>query len=176
MPKLKTHSGAKKRFNLTKSGKVKRAHAFKSHLLNGHGKDTKRKRGLRAGAYADKTNESAIKVKGAMMTRKRRNKVLKLAKGYWGAKSKHFKMAKEQVMKSLKYAYTGRRLKKRDFRQLWITRISAACKMNGMNYSTFMNGLKKAGVEINRKMLAELAVNDKAAFTALTEMAKAQLG
>ena len=97
------------------------------------------------------------RVKGAMMTRKRRNKILKLAKGYWGAKSKHFKMANEQVMKSLTYAYTGRRLKKRDFRSLWITRISAACKMNGMNYSTFMNGLKKAGVEINRKMLAELA-------------------
>ena len=107
------------------------------------------------------------RVKGAMMTRKRRNKVLKLAKGYWGAKSKHFKMANEQVMKSLSYAYTGRRLKKRDFRSLWITRISAACKLNGMNYSTFMNGLKKAGVEINRKMLAELAVNDKAAFTAM---------
>ena len=110
-----------------------------------------------------------------MMTRKRRNKILKLAKGYWGAKSKHFKMANEQVMKSLTYAYTGRRLKKRDFRSLWITRISAACKLNGMNYSTFMNGLKKSGVEINRKMLAELAVNDKAAFTALTDMAKAKL-
>ncbi len=115
------------------------------------------------------------RVKGAMMTRKRRNKVLKLAKGYWGAKSKHFKMANEQVMKSLTYAYTGRRLKKRDFRQLWITRISAACKMNGMNYSTFMNGLKKSGVEINRKMLAEMAVNDQTAFVTLTEMAKAQL-
>ena len=115
------------------------------------------------------------RVKGAMMTRKRRNKTLKLAKGYWGNKSRHFKMANQAVMKSLTYAYTGRKLKKRDFRSLWITRISAACKMNGMNYSTFMNGLKKAGVEINRKMLAELAVNDKAAFTALTEMAKAQL-
>ena len=115
------------------------------------------------------------RVKGAMMTRKRRNKTLKLAKGYWGNKSRHFKMANQAVMKSLTYAYTGRRLKKRDFRQLWITRINAACKMNGMNYSTFMNGLKKAGVEINRKMLAELAVNDKAAFTALTEMSKAQL-
>ena len=103
------------------------------------------------------------RVKGAMMTRKRRNKVLKLAKGYWGAKSKHFKMANQQVMKSLSYAYTGRRLKKRDFRQLWITRISAACKLNGMNYSTFMHGLKAAGVEINRKMLAELAVNRGAA-------------
>ncbi len=115
------------------------------------------------------------RVKGAMMTRKRRNKVLKLAKGYWGAKSKHYKMANEQVMKSLQYAYVGRRLKKRDFRQLWIARINAACKMNGMNYSTFMHGLKLAGVEINRKMLAELAVNDKAAFTQLTELAKAKL-
>ena len=112
------------------------------------------------------------RVKGAMMARKRRNKTLKLAKGYWGAKSKHFKMANEQVMKSLQYAYTGRRLKKRDFRSLWITRISAGCKMNGMNYSTFVNGLKKAGVAINRKMLAEMAVNDAAAFTQLTEIAK----
>ncbi|HWS43578.1 MAG TPA: 50S ribosomal protein L20 [Pseudoflavonifractor sp.] len=115
------------------------------------------------------------RVKGAMMTRKRRNKILKLAKGYWGAKSKHFKMANEQVMKSLKYAYTGRRLKKRDFRQLWIARINAGCKMNGMNYSTFMNGLKKANITINRKMLSEMAINDKAAFTQLTEIAKSKL-
>ncbi len=115
------------------------------------------------------------RVKGAMMTRKRRNKILKLAKGYWGAKSKHYKMANEQVMKSLQYAYVGRRLKKRDFRQLWIARISAGCKMNGMNYSTFMHGLKLAGVEINRKMLAEMAVNDKAAFTQLTQLAKGKL-
>ena len=115
------------------------------------------------------------RVKGAMMTRKRRNKILKMAKGYWGAKSKHFKMANEQVMKSLTYAYVGRKRKKRDFRRLWITRISAACKLNGMNYSTFMNGLKKAGIEMNRKMLAELAVNDKAAFTQLTETAKKAL-
>ena len=112
------------------------------------------------------------RVKGAMMTRKRRNKTLKMAKGYWGAKSKHFKMANQAVMKSLTYAYVGRRLKKRDFRQLWITRISAACKINGMNYSTFMHGLKVAGIEINRKMLAELAVNDAAAFTKLVEIAK----
>ena len=115
------------------------------------------------------------RVKGAMMTRKRRNKILKMAKGYWGSKSKHFKMANQQVMKSLTYAYVGRRLKKRDFRKLWITRISAACKMNGMNYSTFMHGLKVAGVEINRKMLAELAVNDKAAFAQLVELAKKAL-
>ena len=115
------------------------------------------------------------RVKGAMMTRKRRNKILKLAKGYRGAKSKHYKMANEQVMKSLQYAYVGRRLKKRDFRQLWIARINAACKSNGMNYSTFMHGLKLANVEINRKMLAELAINDKAAFTQLTELAKGKL-
>ena len=112
------------------------------------------------------------RVKGAMMTRKRRNKMLKLAKGYWGAKSKHFKMANEQVMKSLTYAYVGRRLKKRDFRQLWITRISAACKLNGMNYSTFMHGLKLAGVAINRKMLSEMAINDPQSFAALVETVK----
>ena len=115
------------------------------------------------------------RVKGAMMTRKRRNKILKMAKGYWGAKSKHFKMANQAVMKSGVYAYVGRKRKKRDFRRLRITRISAACKLNGMNYSTFMNGLKKAGIEMNRKMLAELAVNDKAAFTQLTETAKKAL-
>ena len=112
------------------------------------------------------------RVKGAMMTRKRRNKVLKLAKGDWGSKSKHFKMANQAVMKSLTYAYTGRKLKKRDFRSLWITRISAACKMNGMNYSTFMHGLKVAGIEINRKMLSEMAISNPAAFTQLIEIAK----
>ena len=112
------------------------------------------------------------RVKGAMMTRKRRNKVMKMAKGYWGSRSKHFRVANEAVMKSLTYAYTGRRLKKRDFRSLWITRISAAAKMNGMNYSTFMHGLKVAGIEINRKMLAELAVNNEAAFAQLVELAK----
>ena len=95
------------------------------------------------------------RVKGAMMTRKRRNKTLKLAKGYFGAKSKHFKMAKQAVMKSGQYAYIGRKQKKRDFRKLWITRISAAAKMNGMNYSTFMNGVNKAGINLNRKMLSK---------------------
>jgi len=113
------------------------------------------------------------RVKGAIMTRKRRKKVLKLAKGYYGAKSKHFKMAKQAVYKSGQYAYIGRKQKKRNFRSLWITRISAACKMNGMNYSTFMNGLKKADVTLNRKMLSEIAIADPAAFTALAEKAKA---
>ena len=115
------------------------------------------------------------RVKRAMMTRKRRNKVLKLAKGYWGSKSKHFKMAKQAVMKSGNYAYIGRRLKKRDFRRLWITRISAACKMNGLNYSSFMHGLKLADVQIDRKMLSELATNNAAAFAQLAQLAKSKL-
>lgn len=115
------------------------------------------------------------RIKGALMTRKRRNKTLKLAKGYYGSKSKLFKTAKQAVMKSGQYAYIGRKQKKRDFRRIWITRISAACKQNNMNYSTFMNGLKKAGINLNRKMLSEIAIADSAAFTALTEQAKAAL-
>ena len=115
------------------------------------------------------------RIKGAMMTRKRRNKTLKMAKGYYGSKSSLFKTAKQAVMKSGQYAYVGRKQKKRDFRRLWITRISAACKLNGMNYSTFMNGLTKAGITLNRKMLSEIAIADPAAFTALTEKAKAAL-
>ncbi len=115
------------------------------------------------------------RIKGATMTRKRRNKVMKMAKGYYGSKSSLFKTAKQAVMKSGQYAYVGRKQKKRDFRRLWITRISAACKMNGMNYSTFMNGLNKAGIELNRKMLSEIAIADPAAFTALTEKAKEAL-
>ncbi len=112
------------------------------------------------------------RIKGALVTRKRRKKVLKLAKGYWGAKSKHFKMAKQAVMKSGNYAYIGRRHRKRDFRRLWITRISAACKMRGLNYSTFINGLKKANISLNRKMLSEIAISDESAFTSLVEQVK----
>ena len=115
------------------------------------------------------------RVKGAMMTRKRRKSVLKAAKGYWGAKSKHFRMAKEAVMKSGNYAFVGRKSKKRDFRRLWIARISAQAKVCGMNYSTLMHGLKKAGIDLNRKMLAEIAVSDKDAFAAIAEKAKAAL-
>ena len=115
------------------------------------------------------------RIKGAMMTRKRRNSVLKAAKGYWGAKSKHFRMAKQAVMKSGNYAFAGRRMKKRDFRALWITRISAQAKVCGMNYSTLMHGLKKAGINLNRKMLAEIAVADKEGFAALVEQARAAL-
>ena len=115
------------------------------------------------------------RIKGATMTRKRRNKVLKMAKGYYGSKAKLFKTAKQAVMKSGQYAYIGRKLKKRDFRRLWITRINAAAKMNGMNYSTLINGLKKAGINLNRKMLSEIAIADPAAFTAICEKAKAAL-
>ena len=115
------------------------------------------------------------RIKGAVATRKRRNRILKAAKGYWGSKSKHFKMAKQAVMKSGNYAFAGRKLKKRDFRRLWIARINAQAKANGMNYSTFMHGLKKAGIDLNRKMLAEIAVADKAAFAELVNKAKAAL-
>ena len=112
------------------------------------------------------------RIKGAMMTRKRRNKVLKLAKSYWGSKSTHFKMAKQAVKKSAVYAYVGRKQKKRDFRRLWIARISAAVKPYDINYSRFMNGLKKSGIEMNRKALSELAISDSAAFAALVDTAK----
>ena len=113
------------------------------------------------------------RIKGAMMTRKRRKKTLKLAKSFYGSKSKHFKMAKQQVMKSGNYAFVGRKAKKRDFRRLWIARINAACRAQGINYSTFMNGLKKAGIDLNRKMLSEMAINDSASFAKLVETAKA---
>ncbi len=115
------------------------------------------------------------RIKGALNTRKRHKKILKLAKGYRGSKSKLYRVANQAVMKSLAYSYTGRKHKKRDFRKLWITRISAAAKLNGMNYSRFMNGLKKANVDINRKMLSEIAINDPQAFAKLVETAKANL-
>ena len=112
------------------------------------------------------------RIKGAMMTRKRRNKVLKAAKGYWGSKSKHFKMAKQAVMKSGNYAYIGRKQKKRNFRALWITRINAACRLNDISYSRFIDGLKKANVTLNRKVLADMAVREPEAFANLVEVAK----
>ena len=115
------------------------------------------------------------RVKGGMSTKKRRNRVLKLAKGYRGAKSKQFRTAKQAVMKSLSYAYAGRKLRKREFRRLWIARINAAARLNGLSYSRFMNGLKNANVNINRKMLSELAISNPAAFTQLVETAKANL-
>lgn len=115
------------------------------------------------------------RVKGAMHTKKRHKRILKLAKGYYGAKSKQFKTAKQAVMKSGVYAYTGRRLKKRDFRKLWIARINAATRINGLSYSQFMHGLKVAGIDINRKMLSEMAINDASGFATLVETAKAKV-
>ena len=115
------------------------------------------------------------RVKGAMRTRKRHKKILKLAKGYWGSKSRSFRIANQAVMRSLVYAYRDRRAKKRDFRKLWITRINAAARLNGMSYSRFMNGLKVAGIELNRKVLADMAVFDAAGFASLVEKAKAAL-
>ena len=116
------------------------------------------------------------RVKRAVTTRNRRKKILKLAKGYWGAKSKRFKMANQAVMKSLTYAYVGRKRKKRDFRRLWITRINAACKINGMNYSRFMHGLKLSGITMNRKMLSEMAIHEPDAFAELCITAKGAVG
>ncbi len=113
------------------------------------------------------------RIKRAVNAQKKRRKIMKLAKGYWGAKSKQYRAAKEQVRRSLRYAYIGRKLRKRDMRRLWITRINAAARLNGMSYSTFINGLKKQNIEVNRKMLADLAVNDAAGFAKLVEMAKA---
>ena len=112
------------------------------------------------------------RIKRAVNAHKKRRKVLKLAKGYWGAKSKQYRTASEQVRRSLRYAYEGRKMRKRDFRRLWIVRINAAARINGMSYSTFINGLKKKNIEVNRKMLADLAVNDAAAFAQLVELAK----
>jgi large subunit ribosomal protein L20 len=112
------------------------------------------------------------RIKRAVNAHKKRRKVLKLAKGYFGSKSKQYRTASEQVRRSLRYAYKGRKMRKRDFRRLWITRINAAARLSGMSYSTFINGLKKKGIEVNRKMLADLAVNDAAAFAQLVEMAK----
>ena len=115
------------------------------------------------------------RIKGALMTRKRRKSILKAAKGYWGSKSKHFKMAKQAVLKSGQYAFIGRKEKKRNMRSLWIARINAQAKVNGMNYSTLMHGLKVANIDLNRKMLSEMAVSDKDAFAKVCEMAKAAL-
>ena len=112
------------------------------------------------------------RIKGAVNAHKKRRKIFKLAKGYWGAKSKQYRAASEQVRRSRRYAYTGRKLRKRDFRRLWIVRINAAARLSGMSYSTFINGLKKANVNVNRKMLADMAVNDAAGFAQLVELAK----
>ena len=174
MPKMKTHRGAAKRFKKTGTGKLKRAKAFKSHILTK--KSSKRKRNLRKTSYVSTTQEKAMKkLLPYLYARMNHKKVLKLAKGYYGGKSRLFKTANESVIRALRNAYVGRRLKKRDFRRLWIARINAASRMNGLSYSRFMNGLKLAGIDMNRKMLSEIAINDPKAFADLVELAKSSI-
>ena len=178
MPKIKTNRAAAKRFKTTATGKLKRNKAYKSHILTK--KSTKRKRNLRQSTITDSTNVKNMKkvmarIKGGMNAKKKHNRTLKLAKGYRGARSKQYRIAKQSVMRALTSAYAGRKQKKRQMRQLWIARINAAARMNGLSYSKLMHGLKVAGVDMNRKMLAEMAVNDAAGFAAVAEVAKKAL-
>lgn len=193
MPKLKTKKAAAKRFKKTGTGQLKRMKAYKSHILTK--KSAKRKRNLRKATMTDATNVKTMKkilpylqnsgidqeeaemarVKGGLNAKKKHNRVLKLAKGYRGARSKQYRVAKQSVMRALASSYAGRKEKKRQFRQLWIARINAAARMNGLSYSRFMYGLKQAGIEMNRKMLAEMAVNDVEGFAKLAETAKSKL-
>jgi large subunit ribosomal protein L20 len=188
MPKMKTHKGATKRFKTTGSGKVKRFKAFKSHILTK--KTSKRKRNLRrAGLIATNGEQKRIKrlIQAALqepnMPRavsnvprlKRKKQVLKHAKGAFGARSKLWKAAKENVERGWKYAYRDRKNKKRDFRRLWIVRINAAARQHDMSYNVFINGLGKAGIEIDRKILADIAVRDPQAFGALADKVRAAL-
>ena len=158
---MKTCRAAAKRFKKTGTGKLKRNTAYKSHILTK--KSPKRKRNLRKAAMTDATNEKNMK------------KILKLAKGYRGARSKQYRVAKQSVMRALTSSYAGRKQRKRQFRQLWIARINAATRMNGLSYSKFMHGLKLAGVDINRKMLSEMAISEPEAFKALVDVAKEKL-
>src|SRR4029079_7330435 len=187
MPKMKSHRGAGKRFSVTGSGKVKRQKAFKSHILTK--KTSKRKRRLRQeGVIATRGEEKNIKrllqaegerqmrrVRSNVVRLKRKKQVMKAARGAFGARSKLWKAAKENVERGWKYAYRDRKNKKRDFRRLWIVRINAGARQHDMSYSVFMNGLKQAGIEIDRKVLSDLAINDAAAFGALAEKARAAL-
>ncbi len=193
MPKLKTKKAAAKRFKKTGTGQLKRMKAYKSHILTK--KSAKRKRNLRKATMTDATNVKTMKkilpylqnsgrdqeeaemarVKGGLNAKKKHNRVLKLAKGYRGARSKQYRVAKQSVMRALASSYAGRKERKRQFRTLWIARINAAARMNGVSYSKFMYGLKQAGIEMNRKMLAEMAVNDAEGFAKLAETAKSKL-
>ena len=155
MPKMKTHKGAKKRFSVTGTGKVKRARAGKSHILTKM--SPKRKRTLRRNTTVGTNGEA---------------KVLKQARGAFGARSKLWKAAKENVERGWRYAYRDRKQKKRDFRRLWVVRINAAAHLNGMSYSVFIDGLKKAGIEIDRKILADIAVRDPQAFAAIADQVR----
>ena len=165
MPKIKTNRAAAKRFKVTGTGKLKRNKAYKSHILTK--KSTKRKRNLRQATITE-----MARIKGGMNAKKKHNRTLKLAKGYRGARSKQYRVAKQSVMRALTSSYAGRKQRKRQMRQLWIARINAAARMNGLSYSKFMHGLKLANVDMNRKMLAELAVSDKEGFATLAALAK----
>src|SRR5881296_1920062 len=171
MPKQKSKRALRKRVKLTGTGRLRRYQAYKSHILTK--KHPKRKRHLRKPALVSKADEPRLKSNVARL--KRKNKIMKLAKGYFGGRSKLWKAAKESVERAQKYAYRDRRRKKGDFRRLWITRINAAARLHQLSYSRLMNGLRKAGVEINRKVLADLAVRDPVAFEQLAEVAKQAL-
>ena len=170
--KMKSHRGACKRFKLTGSGKVKRNKAYKGHILTK--KTAKRKRGLRKATVLTSADLKA-RVKKGLNAHKRHKKVLKLAKGFYGQKSKVYRAAKPAVMRALRSSYIGRKNKKREYRRLWIARINAAARLNDISYSKLMNGLRVAGIEINRKMLSEMAIYDAAGFTKLCEVAKTNL-
>ena len=157
MPKMKTKRAAAKRFHVTGTGKLKRMKAFKSHILT------------------KKSRKKMARIKGGLNAKKKHNRVLKLAKGYYGARSKQYRVAKQSVMRALASSFAGRKQKKRDFRKLWIARINAAARLNGMNYSNFMHGLKVAGIDLNRKVLADMAVTDPEGFKALVEKAQAAI-
>src|SRR6201987_510519 len=184
MPKTKTRSAEKKRFKVTAGGKLLRRPAMRSHNLEK--KSSKRRRGFRKDREATPADRGATKnmlgmgsavpgVKRSGAADKKRRKVLKQAKGYWGRKPTHYRYAKEQVEHSLVYAYRDRKVRKREFRKLWITRINAAARANGLSYNQFMHGCSKAGIELDRKVLADLAVSDPVAFGAIAEQAKSAL-
>ena len=166
MPKMKTSRAAAKRFKVTGTGKLKRNKAYKRHILTK--KTTKTKRNLRKATMTDETNVKNMKKILPYRT-------LKLAKGYRGARSKQYRVAKQSVMRALTSSYAGRKERKRQFRQLWIARINAAARINGLSYSQFMHGLKLANVDLNRKVLADMAVTDAAGFAKLVEVAKSKL-
>ena len=184
MPKMKSHSGAKKRFKKTATGKLKARHAFSSHILEKKSPKYKRKLGeprvdlegrREDRPPAPRRERPMTRVKRSVHARKKRRATLERAKGYRGEAHSSYRRAKEAVMKADSYAYRDRRNRKRDFRRLWITRINAAARQNGMSYGTFMHGLKLAGIEIDRKVLADIAVRDADTFRRFAEAAREAL-
>ena len=181
MPKMKSHSGAKKRFKVTGTGKIKGRHAFSSHILEKKSPKRKRAFGIDRDISPSDTKRvrqaaggqrAMTRVKRSVHARKKRRATLERAKGFRGEAHSSYKRAKEAVMKADSYAYRDRRNRKRDFRRLWITRINAAARLNGMSYGTFMHGLKLAGIELDRKVLADIAVRDPETFRRFAESAR----